>query len=214
MINMGAGADTTAIVIRSALYYSLKTKGVWERLRKELDESGIEKGTPVGLKEARRVPYLEAVVREAIRYLPGVSLGLERYVPAGGQRLAFKGGERSVPEGSVLAFNPWIINRNQGVWGDDSYDFKPERWLRGKGESEEGFARRLRAMNDTDLSFGAGSRLCIGKNLGLMHAYKVVATLALNYDIQLAHPEREWTVINSWFPRQEGLEVRMTRRAG
>jgi len=218
MINMGAGADTTAIVIRSGLYYSLRTPGVWARLRKELADAGLSAADCpiVSLKQTRRLPYLEAVVREAIRYLPGVSLGLERYVPAGGQRLSSEKGHQdsTVPEGTILAFNPWIINRNRQVWGDDSYEFKPERWLRGDGESEDEFARRLRAMNDTDLSFGAGSRICIGKHFGLLQAYKVVATLALNYDIELVHPEREWTVINSWFPRQEGLEVSMARRVG
>ncbi|GAB1319663.1 hypothetical protein MFIFM68171_09873 [Madurella fahalii] len=217
VINMGAGADTTAITIRSALYYSLRTPGVWARLRAELADAGLSAAEcpVVSIKQARRLPYLDAVVREAIRYLPGVSLGLERYVPAGGQRLSSKGQvhDSTVPEGTILAFNPWIINRNRDVWGSDSYEFRPERWLRSDGESEEAFARRLRAMNDADLSFGAGSRMCIGKNLGLMQAYKVVATLALNYDIELVHPEREWTVTNSWFPRQKGLDVRMVRRA-
>ncbi|KAK3297423.1 cytochrome P450 [Chaetomium fimeti] len=227
MINMGAGADTTAISIRSALYYTLRTPGAWARLRAELADAGLtpppaadsEHPSIVSLKQARRLPYLDAVVREAIRYLPGVSLGLERYVPAGGQRLPVPSqqhgpgsSETSVPQGTILAFNPYIINRNRGVWGADAHAFRPERWLRGEGESEDGFARRLRAMNDADLSFGAGSRMCVGKHVGLMQVYKVVATLALCYDIELVRPECEWTVVGSWFPRQEGLEVRMKRR--
>lgn len=37
-------------------------------------------------------------------------------MPAGGQRLPF--GEGSVvPEGTILAFNPYIINRNRDAWG-------------------------------------------------------------------------------------------------
>jgi cytochrome P450 len=219
LINMAAGADTTAISIRSALYYSLRTPGVWARLRAELADSGLaltDEHPTVNFKEARRLPYLEAVVREAVRYLPGVSLGLERYVPAGGQRLRSHpegSPDSSVPQGTILAFNPYIINRNREVWGPDSHDFRPERWLRGEDESEQAFARRLRAMNDTDLSFGAGSRMCLGKHMGLMQVYKVVATLALRYDVELVHPDREWTVIDSWFPRQKGLDVRMARRA-
>ncbi|KAK4096569.1 cytochrome P450, partial [Parathielavia hyrcaniae] len=227
MINIAAGADTTAISIRSALYYALRTPGAWARLRAELADAGltptrVEHPSIVSLKQARRLPYLEAVVCEAIRYLPGVSLGLERYVPAGGQRLPSQHGPgsssldsySSVPQGTILAFNPYIINRNRGVWGADAHAFRPERWLRGEGESSDGLARRLRAMNDADLSFGAGSRMCVGKHVGLMPVYKVVATLALCYDVELVRPEREWTVVGSWFPRQEGLEVRMKRRGG
>ncbi|KAH6641299.1 cytochrome P450 [Chaetomium tenue] len=141
MINMLAGADTTAISIRSAIYHALRTPG-----------------------------------------------------------------------GTVLAFNPYIINRNAGVWGADAHAFRPERWLRGAGEGEGQFAARLRAMNDADLSFGAGSRMCIGKHLGLMQVYKVVATVVLGYEVELVRPEGELRVVNSWFPRQEGLEVRMVRR--
>ena len=221
LINMLAGADTTAISIRSALYYSLRTPGVWERLRAELADAGLtpdgdNENPIVAFKQARRLPYLDAVVREAIRYLPGVSLGLERYVPAGGQRLRSRAGgspDSAVPQGTILALNPYIINRNREVWGADAHAFRPERWLRGKDESEQAFAQRLRAMNDADLSFGAGSRMCVGKHMGLMQVYKVVATLVLRYDVELVHPDREWTVIDSWFPRQKGLDVRMVRRA-
>jgi hypothetical protein len=42
--------------------------------------------------------------------------------------------------------------------------------------------------------------------------YKVVATIATLYDLELAEPKREWTVVNSWFPRQKGLDVRISRR--
>ncbi|KAK3934267.1 Pisatin demethylase [Diplogelasinospora grovesii] len=214
MINMIAGADTTAITIRSALYYSMKTPRIWQRLRSELAAAGLAKDScPVSYKDARAIPYLEAVVRESLRFLPGVSLSLERYVPQGGAHLSPQTSAEYVPEGTIVAFNPYVIARNKGVWGPDAEEFRPERWLQAEGESEEDFQARLRAMNNADLSFGGGSRVCIGKRLGLLQVYKVVATLALLYDIELVNPDKEWTIINSWFPRQEGLEVRMSKRA-
>jgi hypothetical protein len=48
--------------------------------------------------------------------------------------------------------------------------------------------------------------------MGLMQVFKVVATLSARYDIELEHPDREWKVMNSWFPRQEGLDVKITKR--
>lgn len=210
MINMIAGADTTAITIRSALYYALRTPSVWARLRRDLAAAGLSKASvPLSFKDTRTVPYLDAVVREGLRYLPAVSLGLERYVPAGGQRLADGG---VVPENSILSFNPYILCRSKEVWGPDADEFKPERWLQTEGEGDEAFRERLQLMNNADLSFGAGSRICLGKHMGLMQVYKVVATLAVLYDVELTHPEKEWTVINSFFPRQEGLEVKMSKR--
>ncbi|KAK0711889.1 cytochrome P450 [Lasiosphaeris hirsuta] len=210
MINMIAGADTTAITIRSALYYSLRTPGVWPRLRRELAAAGLSKAdTPISYKDARAVPYLDAVVREGLRYLPAVSLGLERYVPAGGQRLADGG---VAPEKTILSFNPYILCRSREAWGPDADEFRPERWLQAGGEADDAFRDRLQGMNNADLSFGAGSRVCLGKHMGLMQVYKVVATLAVLYDVELTHPEKEWTVINSFFPRQEGLDVKMSKR--
>lgn len=211
MINMIAGADTTAITIRSALYYSLKTPGVWSRLRADLAAAGITKDhCPVSFKDVRKVPYIEAIIREALRYLPGVSLSLERYVPPGGAKLPNGG---FVPENAILAFNPYLICRNEDVWGPDAEEFRPERWLQGKGESDSAYAERLQAMNNADLSFGAGSRMCIGKHIALMQAYKVVATLATLYDTELVNPEKDWKIINSWFPRQEGFEAKIKPRA-
>jgi hypothetical protein len=67
-------------------------------------------------------------------------------------------------------------------------------------------------MNIADLSFGKGSRMCIGKNLGMMQVYKLVATLVATFKLRQADTEKEWTVINGWFSRQEGFEVKMSSR--
>ena len=80
------------------------------------------------------------------------------------------------------------------------------------GETEKNFHARLREMNNADLSFGGGSRICLGMHLGLLQVYKVVATLAVRYDVELVDPGREWKVINSFFARQEGLEVKLRKR--
>lgn len=210
MINLIAGADTTASTIRSALYYSLRTPGVWTRLQDELATAGCTPDQcPLPYKSLRALPYLEAVIHEALRYLPGVSLSLERYVPEAGQGLP---DGSFVPGGSILAFNPYVICRNKDVFGEDADDFRPERWLQGDKEGDKAYAERLRLMNNADLSFGAGSRICIGKHLALMQVYKVVATLVMLYDVELDKPEKEWKVIVSWFARQEGLIARMRRR--
>ena len=148
-------------------------------------------------------------MRESLRILPGVSLGLERYVPQGGTVLP---DGQSLPQDTILSFNPYILARNASVWGADADQFRPERWLQAEGETEEGFAARLRAMNDADLGFGGGSRICLGKHMALMQIYKVVATLVVRYELALEDKKREWEVVNSWFPRQKGIRVTGERR--
>jgi hypothetical protein len=213
MINMIAGADTTAITLNAALYFSLKNPRVWKRLQDEIAGHQLSpewQTSIVPFNVAKSLPYLTAVVREAMRMHPGVAMTLERYVPQGGLNLP---GGQFIPQGSIVGMNPYVIARNQAVWGEDSDVFRPERWLRDEcHESEEAYQTRLRLMNNSDLAFGGGSRICIGKNLGLLEVYKVMATLVSRYDIELVEPDRDWKTHNSFFVRQEGVDVTLSRR--
>jgi len=47
------------------------------------------------------------------------------------------------------------------VYGEDVDCFRPERWLDATEE-------QLKAMERSSLAFGAGSRVCIGKNISMM----------------------------------------------
>ncbi|KAK8096268.1 hypothetical protein PG999_014290 [Apiospora kogelbergensis] len=207
--NMLAGADTTATAIRAALYYALRTPGVWQRLAGEVRAAGFTR-TPPPYAQARALPYLDAVVREALRLHPGVAMVLPRRVPAG-EGLALPDGAVA-PPGTSVGMSPYVLGRNRGVWGPDADAFRPERWLRRGGETGEAHAARLQKMNGADLTFGAGSRGCLGKHLGLLQVYKVVATLVTRYDMEMVHPDGEWWVRCAFFLRQKGPEVRIRRR--
>ncbi|KAF5724352.1 cytochrome P450 monooxygenase [Fusarium mundagurra] len=191
MINMIAGADTTAVTIRSALYFGLKHPRVWRRLTDEILAAGFWGQTPPVYKDVKALPYTDAVIREALRMLPGVAMSMERYVPKEGFTLP--NGD-FLPGGTILGMNPYILARNKSIYGEDAHEFRPERWLRDDehGEDEERFQKRLLMMNQADLSFGGGSRICIGKQMGLFQTYKVFATLVTLYEIELADPQKEW----------------------
>ena len=210
MINMIAGADTTGTVLDAALYFSLKHPQVWTRLRAEIAPQAASDAPVVSYKTAKEYPYLNAVIREAMRCHPPVAMNLERYVPQGG--LTLPNGQY-VPARSVVGLNPYIVGHNESIWGADVDTFRPERWLWNEAcETEAEFQTRLRTMNHADLTFGGGNRVCIGKHLGLLEVYKVMATLVARYDISLVHPDREWKVHNEFFLRQSGIEVKLARR--
>lgn len=65
-----------------------------------------------------------------------------------------------LPGGTIVGMNPYVTNRNKSIYGEDADMFRPERWLRAKGESDADYEQRLTKMNNHDLSFGAGSRVC------------------------------------------------------
>lgn len=205
-----AGADSTTSALSSAMYHVLIDRAVWTRLRAELDEAttSCPPGRPVSYQQARTSPYLEAVVREALRIVPGVSMPLERDVPAGG--FTFPSGG-FVPQGVTLGVNPYIMARDS-VYGSDAHEFRPERWLRGPGEPIEKYQERLSAMNAADFVFGGGARRCIGQNLALIQLHKLVATLVTRFDIELVNPEKEWTMRGAWFPHLSGMVVKASKR--
>ena len=205
-----AGADSTTSALCSAMYHILRDRAVWARLRSELDEAALARlpGQPISHQQARASPYLEAVIREALRILPGVSMPLERDVPAGGFTLPSGG---FVPKGVTLGVNPYIMARDS-VYGPDADDFRPDRWLPSPDEPIERYQERLAAMNAADFVFGGGARRCIGENLALIQLHKLVATLVMHFDIELVNPQREWKVQGAWFPHVSGIVVKASRR--
>lgn len=210
LVNIAAGADTTACALRSILWISLKNPHVYKQLEAEILGANFST-LPAPFTEARQLPYLDAVVRECLRYLPGNCFAQERKVPKGG--ISLPDGSH-VPEGTEIGFNAYVLHRNKEVWGPDAEEFKPERWLQDAGESEEIFKERLQHMNNVDLSFSAGSRKCIGMNIGKMEVYKTVPTLISLFEWQLADPTKDWRIHNSIFPRQSGVELKIKKREG
>ncbi|KAM0269063.1 hypothetical protein ACHAQH_009828 [Verticillium albo-atrum] len=208
LINLIAGADTTAITLSSVIYFSLKHPKVWAQLEAEILAANLPDDRPVTYKESRTLPYLNAVIRESMRLHPAVGMPLERYVPEGGLQLP---DGSFVPAGSMVGMNPFIINRT-AVFGDDGDNFRPERWMQGPEESIDGYQKRLVEMNDTELSFGAGSRICGGRHIANLEIYKLISTMVKRYRVELVDPEQNWGVKNGWFLRQTGVNVRLQRR--
>lgn len=213
-VNLAAGADTSAAALRAIFYLSLKQPQVWAKLKQAILAAPFAQPEtlhlPAPYAQTRAIPYLEAVIREALRLVPGEMFPQERLVPAGG--LTLPDGQ-FVPEGTAVGFTSYVMHRNKAVWGADAEEFRPERFLRGEGESEVAFAERMRLYNDCDLSFGAGSRKCIGMNLGLMEVYKAVATLVAMFEFELSTTE-QWTLKAHLFPRATGITCRIRKREG
>ncbi|KAF4450625.1 cytochrome p450 oxidoreductase [Fusarium austroafricanum] len=106
--NMFAGSDTTAITLSAVFYYLLKNPCSLEKLRDEVDShtERIELSRAPTFKETQRMPYLQAVIKEALRMHPATKVGI----------------------------NAWVAHRNTHVFDDDANDFSPERWLKSDKE--------------------------------------------------------------------------------
>ncbi|KFY28483.1 hypothetical protein V491_00439 [Pseudogymnoascus sp. VKM F-3775] len=203
-----AGSETTAISLSSIFYYLLRNPPTLTRLLAELDDAekrgGFADATPgvVSWAEAQQLPYLDAVVKEAFRVHPAAGLPLERVIPPAGATIA----GHFVPGGTIVGCSAWVLHQNPTIFGADSSQFRPERWLpSGAADSE-----RIKEMNAALFHFGSGSRTCIGKNISLLEIYKVVPSLLRAFEV--VGTGEEWRLWNSWFVRQLGFEVRFRKR--
>ncbi|KAJ5131999.1 pisatin demethylase, partial [Penicillium atrosanguineum] len=208
--NVSAGSDTTAIALREVIYRILSHKGSLKKVLSEIativqarvaslvDQKELKK--PITWLEGQSMVYFQAVLKECLRIHPGLGQIIPRDIPAGGLEIC----GQYLPEGTVVGCNAWTIHRDRNVFGDNADEFVPERWLDGTEE-------QLRAMENAIFTFGAGSRICLGKNIALLEIYKMVPELFRRFDLELVDPKR-YRVRPGWLVLQEGLDVRLKIR--
>ncbi|EDU46193.1 CypX Cytochrome P450 [Pyrenophora tritici-repentis] len=192
--NIAAGSDTTAISLSAIIAYLAMHPNTLAVLRHELDEATAA-GTlsdPATFQEAQKLPYLQAVIMEALRVHPAVGAPMTRVV--GPQGLVVAG--QFFPPGTEVGVNAWVIHNNRTIFGPDAHIFRPERWITKNKEE--------RAVLDRNfLAFGAGPRTCIGKNISLLEMSKVIPQIVRKYDFEIlsdANGEK-YTWRTRWFAK-------------
>ncbi|KAH8666053.1 cytochrome P450 [Tricladium varicosporioides] len=202
-INMVAGSDTTAAAARACFYYVVKHPRVYRALVAEIDQADKEgRLSPfITYKECLELPYLQAVIKEAMRVHPSIGFPLERVIPEGGAVIC----GTHLPGGTYIGMSAPVVNCDQGIFGVDAEEFKPERWLDASTEE-------IKNMERAFFSVGFGSRACIGKNISLMEIGKFVPQIFRHFDIEWASDKPEWETNTAWFWKQTGILVRLTSR--
>ncbi|KAJ5990155.1 cytochrome P450 [Penicillium canescens] len=200
LANLTAGSDTTAITLRAIFYYLMQDPELFKKLHQEIDDadSSGRLSKHISYAESLQLPYLQAVIKEALRLHPAVAAPLERVVPPEGATV----GGHYLRAGTIVGMNPWVIHRDTTIYGTDAEKFRPERWI---DSSEE----QLKLMGRYFMAFGQGARTCIGKNISLMEMGKIVPQLLREFDVEWASTEPDWTVRTYFFSMQEGLIVRL-----
>ena len=145
-----AGSDTTSNTSCAFFFWATKTPGVYDKLRKELDEAVPDGGIP-SYELVKELPYLNRAITEALRIHSTSSLGLPRVVPPG-PPVNIQG--RSFPQGTVLSVPSYTIHHDTTIWGPDALDFNPDRW-------EEG--RLTERQKSSFIPFSYGPRACVGR---------------------------------------------------
>jgi len=158
-----AGHETVASCLTWTLHLLAGHPDAQERIAAEVGALG-EDG-PRGLADLAELPWTKAVVDEALRLYPPAWLITRR---------ALADDEISglaVPSGTLVVLSPWLLHRRGAEWPEPER-FDPHRFLqagcagRGRAGPREGY-----------LPFGAGPRLCIGRDVALVQAVLILGRL-------------------------------------
>ena len=169
-----AGSDTTAGAIRGALLHLMTNPRVYLKLQREVDDAVRRDRAPstggglVTAAQARQLPYLQAVIREALRVWPPVANIFSRDVPTGGDTVVVDGESVFLPGGVCIGYSAYAMHQSEKIYGKDAKAFRPERWL----QSDPAMLALMIRTND--LMFGHGKFQCLGKAVAQIEIGKTV----------------------------------------
>lgn len=147
---------------------------IQNKLRKEIRSVVGEKRRQVNKDELQRMPYLKAVILEALRRHP-----LAHFLIPHGVKEDVMMDEYLIPKGTVVNYLVAILGLDETVW-EDPLVFRPERFMVG-GEGEE---RGKRDNIKTMMPFGAGRRMCPGMDIAMLQLEYLVANLVNEMELK------------------------------
>ncbi|KAG6109713.1 hypothetical protein E4U31_006669 [Claviceps sp. LM219 group G6] len=149
------GTLTTSWTLTLATFHLLHRPSTLKRLRDELFEAIPDPNEVVPLAKLESLPFLRAVVKEALRHGIGTSGRLSRiardeaHVVHDDQNMK----DWHIPPNTVVSMSPYKTIMDETIF-PDPMGFHPERWLKDGERLEKYLA-----------VFGGGTRSCLGMAL-------------------------------------------------
>ncbi|KAD5508639.1 hypothetical protein R6Q59_030731 [Mikania micrantha] len=173
-----AGRDTVASALTSFFLLLTQNPKVLQKIREESDRvlGGSPDSIP-GFGDLQHLHYLQAALHESMRLYPPVQFDSkftkqDDVLPDG----------TFVKRGSRVTYHPYAMGRMERIWGSDSLQFKPERWIRdGKFKPESAYKYPV---------YQGGVRVCLGKEMSLVEMKCVALCLIRRFDVNVVNPNR------------------------
>jgi hypothetical protein len=166
-----AGRDTTAQALSWTIYCLAQHPDAEAAVRAEIiDVCGVR---GPAYDDINRLPYLNAVLSEALRLYPSVPVDFKMALnddtwPDG----------TFVPKGSGIVYDIYSMGRDTSIWGEDADAFRPERWL----EMDNPMGTYEYPV------FNAGPRECLGRRLAMIEMKTCLAMVLPQVSFALAIP--------------------------
>jgi len=170
LLCISAGSDTTAVTLTNIMLHVGFMPEIWDTLQKEID-STFDLEEEMDFSTLARLPYLNAVCEEALRYMPPVPQIQQRIV---GPTDAVIAGHH-IPKDTCVGI-PCYTMQHDPRYFKDPEKFIPERWMPNS---------TIRPHNKAAFTpFAVGNHACAGKNLAYAELKLVTASLVRAFDVQ------------------------------
>ncbi|XP_074264276.1 alkane hydroxylase MAH1-like [Silene latifolia] len=199
-----AGRDTTSTALSWFFYLLSKNPHVEIKLGEELEKimNQTQDFSNNSRELCNKLVYLHASLCETLRLYPPVVFEAKSPVetdilPSG----------HTVNPNMQIIFNLYAMGRMKSIWGEDCWEFKPERWI-----SENGKIRHEPSYKF--LAFNAGPRTCVGKDMAFTQMKIVAATVLRNYRIEAVEGYEVIPDISIILRMKYGFKVKVNRIQG
>ncbi|KAI0077562.1 cytochrome P450 [Panus rudis PR-1116 ss-1] len=181
-----AGHETTSSSVTWCLFALTQAPGVQRKLRDELLSVSTDSPT---MDELAGLPYLDMVVKETLRIHAPVPMTVRQAVsdtviPVSEPYIDRSGVVRDeirVAKGDIIWIPILLVNRLKKFWGDDSREFRPERWEDPPAEIAE-----IPGVWGHLMTFLGGPRACIGYRFSLLEMKAIIFALVRSFEFELA----------------------------
>lgn len=161
-----AGHETVASSLAWSWYLLGEHPGAAERLADEARAVATER--PYVFADLPALAWSAATFDESLRLYPPGWL-ISRKALAADDVLG-----HAIPAGALVLISPYLVHRHPGAMAGGSTDFDPARFLGGPPSPSSG----------TYIPFGAGPRLCIGREMSRAEGAIVLSTLARRFVVE------------------------------
>ncbi|BCS26783.1 cytochrome P450 [Aspergillus puulaauensis] len=172
---MLAGFHTTSHAICAAIWLVLSHPDVHARLTEEL-RTQFNSTDDISLEVLGKLPWMNAVITEALRIYPPVPLGGPRVSPG-----AYVDGVY-VPAGVEIGISLYALHHNPEYFNDPAR-FNPERWIRADSTDKK----------EAVQPFLLGSRSCIAKYFAQQMLLLTLSSFFVQFDGQYVGRVKDWT---------------------
>ncbi|CDO76298.1 hypothetical protein BN946_scf184917.g14 [Trametes cinnabarina] len=199
-----AAMDTTSNALGLILTRLAEYPDVQQKLREEILEAGAHKG--LDFDALMNLPFLEAVCRETLRiHAPVTQVFRETrkdvILPLVEPIRGVDGTmihEIYVPKNTTVVAGLLNCNRWKALWGNDAYEWKPERWLSPLPPAVS--EAKVPGVYSNLMTFLGGGRACIGFKFSQLEMKVVLSVLLSKFIFEKSEQPVFWNAAGVRYP--------------